>query len=396
MRKHLPAILMLSILSTSAYATKARLQGLGEDVEDGTFYIHDDRAVFMNAAQVNNYSNKMLLEWGNQATATAGASSADTIQTTEAQGGMFFKTGNLNYGIYLGNESNTANLLRISADSGATPNFNKNDNVVDLFVGGGSDLMWGASFNYAKYEDMQGANQITDDAMGIRLGVMKDLWEAYANVSLKGEAEDKVAQDKFDGKGAYHLGGSYGLNEESKIFASYKTSKWDIKQSTTTYGASYSRIDAGYGLTKEMGIGTLYTSLRFNTINVEVKHPSGTATFKRKIIPIQIGYEFKANSWLTLRTGISQNLYGEVDQKNLANINATARTLVTSGYGNAGKTADGKSSFIDSSNVNAGATFDFGTISLDGVLGYNTALSAENGKFNLTDMMARVGMTYNF
>jgi len=393
MRKHLPAILLLSVLSTSAYATKARLQGLGEDVEDGTFYIQDDRSIFMNAASVNNYGNKVLLEWGNQ-TASAANAGADTIGKPESQGGAFFTAGNLVYGIYLGNESNTANLLRISADSGNPPDINHNDNVIDLFVGGGADLKWGASFNYAKYEDKQGTNQFTDDSMGIRLGVMKDAWQAYANVSLKGEAEDKTAQDKFDGKSGYHLGGSYGLNEKSTLFASYKASAWDIKQTTTTYGASFTRIDTGYGYQGEVGNGTLYTSIKYNNIKVEAKNPAGTATFKRNIVPLQVGYEMKANSWLKLRGGISQNIIGSVDQKNLVNVNTTAKSLMTSAYGNAGKFNDGKSTITNSTTVNGGATFDLGSVSLDGVLGYSG--TAFDGKFNFATLMSRVGMTYNF
>ena len=59
------------------------------------------------------------------------------------QGGFFRKTGDWAYGVYLGNESNTSSLLRLTAESTATELL-KSDNTVDLFIGRDQgNLKWG-------------------------------------------------------------------------------------------------------------------------------------------------------------------------------------------------------------------------------------------------------------
>jgi len=60
MKKQLTVALGLAVLATPAFASKARLQALGEDV-NGSFYVNDLRNVFLNAANVNNYKDSNSL-----------------------------------------------------------------------------------------------------------------------------------------------------------------------------------------------------------------------------------------------------------------------------------------------------------------------------------------------
>ena len=55
----------LALLSTSAYATKARLLALGDEIEDN-YYTMDDRYIFTNASFVNNFGDMVVLEYGQE------------------------------------------------------------------------------------------------------------------------------------------------------------------------------------------------------------------------------------------------------------------------------------------------------------------------------------------
>ena len=83
----------LAVLSTSAYATKARMSALGQDEGLGSYYMGDTRNVFRNPADLNYTKNYMVAEWGQDA------------GTANAEGGFFRELGAFNYGVYLGSNN---------------------------------------------------------------------------------------------------------------------------------------------------------------------------------------------------------------------------------------------------------------------------------------------------
>ena len=134
------------LASTSVFATRARIEALGES-SNGSFYIEDTRNVFLNAAHVNHAADSIILEWGNQ-------KDYDSQRSSDAEGGFFKKRGNLTYGAYFGRQ-NTAHQavrnLHTNAAVGGTTLLNV-ENTVDLFLGGKcskTDIEWGASISYS-------------------------------------------------------------------------------------------------------------------------------------------------------------------------------------------------------------------------------------------------------
>jgi poly-gamma-glutamate capsule biosynthesis protein CapA/YwtB (metallophosphatase superfamily) len=109
MKKQLIVALGLAVLATPAMASKARLQALGEDTF-GSFYINDNRNIFLNAAHVNNHKDFVTFETGS----TIADGADDSAAAPRPEGGVFFGQGNLVYGVQLGNESNTSNLVWFS------------------------------------------------------------------------------------------------------------------------------------------------------------------------------------------------------------------------------------------------------------------------------------------
>ncbi len=390
--KSLIALAVAGLISTPAFATKARLMGLGQDKDDGTFFIDDERSIFRNVAYINNYQNHLILEWGSTGQ-NFGTVTADTTASPKAEGGFLSHAYGFTYGVYLGAESDTAGLLRTAAQSNTGNDLPDEDNILDIFFGGGEALKWGVNLRRSATEnDTTGATKSESSALAARLGAIYGDMEGYLQFGLGNESElpNATPITKFKGKAGVHTGFSYQLGAW-RPFISYKTLAWEQTNATTITDGDFSRLDIGLGRTQEIGSGNLYTSIAYRKINVELKYTTDPAKFDSMIIPINVGYETKATDWLTLRSGIRSNLTSKIDQTNLANAQVgLAGTLLTANFGDS-STADGKRSYVDSTSVNAGATLVFGDLEVDGMIGAGTA-----GTLELDNMFYRTSMVYKF
>lgn len=436
----------LAVLSTSAHATQARLLALGmnETDNEGMYYIQDQRNIFLNAAYVNVFYDYAVLEWGTTGTAAGSTVATVTSSTTpKAQGGVFKKFGDMVYGVYFGNESNTSSLLRIAGTSAAA-SFNgvtalpatglnpkmlpTADNQVDLFVGGGSDLKWGANVTYSADEDETRTSE--QSAYAVRLGVIGSGWDAHANISLNSEAEavDTITipalgvaatsvSQKFEGKLGLHVGGSVEAME-GRVFGYVKKYGWEQTDSFAGYSAPVAGAIGGQSGTVKgdftsyyLGYGRdwsvnntdkIFASLTAKKTDINLKFAT-KGEVRHLVIPVTLGYEAKATDWLTLRGSVVQNLWGQRDNKRLTgtgttNLNPVARNLITNIYG-----VNGKARLANSTVVNAGASLTFGQFSVDGLIGTSAASRAGTigsgtnaGILSLDNLESSVGMTYKF
>jgi hypothetical protein len=404
MKKQLVVALGLAVLATPAFASKARLQALGEDV-NGSFYINDNRNVFLNAANVNNHKDLATFEWGDTTETTDGTG------TPRAEGGVFKTMGNMVYGVYLGSESNTSNAFR-----GASGVTTTEENNIDLFVGGDAGMKWGANLTYSKSADDESDNDSNQQALRTRLGVIAGDIEGYANLSLTNKAESGTgATDaEFKGKLGYQIGAIYNLNEY-RVFADYRSNSGEA-DGALDGDIKSSQVQVGAGRASKLNDkATLFTKASLVMVNAE-NDTSATVTgdfnnpwnaggddiacgnttaifceeYKSTSVPVVIGLEYDAASWLTLRTSIAQTIWGKEEDK------------------------DNKRGFQDSTVVNAGATLKFGELSVDGVIGNSASVgvadadagdstnstgdntSSGGGVLRTDNLMSRVSMTYRF
>ncbi len=440
MKKILAGVALLALSTQMAYATQARLIALGLDELDneGSYYIQDSRNIFLNSANVNNYGDMVIFEYGSTGQTVALSETLDQDFNSKAQRGFLKKHGDVVYGAYLGNESNTSSFLRIASTSNAVsisaatvPRVPTADNQVDIFAGStlSNGLKWGANIVYLNNEDNSTVSAIAkkqeDKAGAVRLGVMADNWDAHANISFLNEAKNTVAaapaggnaaqtvNQEFDGSLGLHIGGSYKLNK-GRIFGFYKTFQWDQKDDydytgwvTTSgvgpgkTGTSEGKFDTyalGYGRVESVNSnGSLFSNVHLKVTDIELK----TATkvqVKNTIVPLVMGYEHAATSWLTLRGSITHNLYSKRDNKNYSSSNAVVQSLVAGVYG-----AEGKGTVPNSTRIDAGATLTFGNLNIDGVIGTagnngdtTTTATQKKGTLSLDRLMARAALTYKF
>jgi hypothetical protein len=411
MKKIIIAISLLG-LSSGAYATKARLLGMSQNSDD-PYFVEDSRSIFLNAAYANNFANSVTTEWGTAGTGYsngASGSGLDTNASPKAMGGFLKKSGNYVYGVHLGNESNTGALLRaaasdadyaVGASLAASDQLADADNVLDLFFAGESgSLKWGFNLLHAssKNETQAGTgnNESTSDNLAARVGVLASDWEAYANVSIKGEAERKNTTNaaKFDGKLGLHVGGAYNMGA-SRIIAAYKSLSWDQRFTTVVTAAKYNEMQFGWGHTKEVSSDTkIYTNVSYKMTKVEASYVTNPAEMTHTIVPLTVGFETKANDWLMWRGGMSTNVTGNVKEKGLSDHFSNAFRLALGGNfqtkGTSSGTTELEYSIPNSTTVSGGASLTFGKLSLDGMVG------ATAGRLRLDNLLTRVAASYWF
>lgn len=431
---------VLTLISTSAMASQARLLALGmkETDNDGMYHISDARNIFLNPAYVNIYNDYVTTEYGrlglniSQNTTTFPASNAtlDDSRAPKAQGGFFKKQDNLVYGVYLGNESNTSSMLRIVGSSaaaalnqnpaGTSKMLNSADNQIDLFIGGDTGIKWGANALVAFGKD--DARKEKDSAIASRFGVIGSNWDAHLNLSLSSKAEStetavsvggapQDVKQEFKGKIGVQVGGSYVVSGNNRIFGYVKHYGWEQMDSFTGYPAAalggtavggqagtvkgdFTSYYLGWGSQYDMNTtDKIFVSLAARKTDINAKFAT-KGEVRNLIIPLTVAYEAVATSWLTLRGSVAQNIWSHRDNKNYNSINAVGRGVIVSAFG-----AQGKGTMVNSTEVNAGATLTFGKLAVDGLIGATGptgTMGSKVGILSVSNLATKVAATYNF
>lgn len=417
----------LALMSTSAFASKARLIALGED-KDGSLYISDYRNLYINPSEINSLGNMAVLEWGSNGRSLGGGATLDADNNSKAQGGVIYGLSNgMKFGAILGDETDVGSLIRMlsSNSSVALPTqfLQTADNVLDVFVGGSAAVNWGANFLYSQGENEVVGSRSKHHAYATRLGMNQGAWNAHLLVALgaKSEAEDNTQAPKYKGKLGFRLGGGYDISSEGKAFAYYENYGWkqDNNASLEREG-SFNKAMFGYGHTKKVSdTGSLFAKVNGEIINIKLEAVSGIeeAKINRFALPITFGFEQSATDWLVLRGSVVQNLFGTVKDSGLQNNFGTAgvgttgailRSLANTRYGTSTTGNGGKKTIANSTTVNAGATLKFGSVEIDGLIGAtegsraggatttDATYSTHEGILALDNLETRVALTYKF
>lgn len=410
MKLQLTVALGLAVLATPAFATKARLQALGED-SYGSAYINDNRNIWLNSAQVNNHKDLVTYEFG-------GNVNQDSAETARGEGGAFKAMGNLVYGVQFGGASNTGNALRTGAglvdvnvagpgDVTVTGTGLEENNIA-VFVGGDMGLKWGANLEYARTAQEDATDSA--ESMRTRLGVIMGDTQVYANINLINQAKGDYASNvgplagtaKFEGDLGYQVGAIHAMNGNT-FFVDYRSFDMSSKLDgsiTEKKDISSMQGEIGMGRVERLNDKTsLFVKGSYFMRDIENDHGRGSATavaffgglcdggaitackeYKTSRVPVVIGLETEAASWLTLRGSVTQVVWGTNE------VNGSESTV------------------RNSTAINAGATLKFGELSVDGVVGTADAATtvagentaAGNGTLRTDNLMSRVAMTYRF
>jgi hypothetical protein len=404
MKNFLALVLGMSIIASPAFASRARLESLGES-KLGSYYIQDSRNIFLNPAQIVHYKKKLWLELGAEQVGAADAASTygQTTPATNAngfinrpQGGFTSNFGDFTYGLYMNQTSDRA-ILGIQQANGAVallaPAFGNNyflapDSQLEAFIGGEAGLNWGFSAFYAGNDDKNATTFLgrTSKLVGVRLGVeLASNLQLFSTVGITSSSKvNNATQDEVKGKVSVDLGATYGMNDMT-LFAKFMNWGSDILFAGQTTEARNLQFGVGAGWKHEMSkTVTSFARLEGDYSNLR----AGGSTNRSWNIPAVVGAEAAALSWLTIRGSVAQSIVG---QSNIfgARTSFGGTTTVAAGLGvTVGDVViDGLVATDGSNNPNANSQSGSG---LGTAPQTNTGFGFGNG------MLTRVGMTYNF
>jgi len=197
MKNYLALVLGVIIMASPAFASRARLEALGEG-KNGSYYIQDSRNMFLNPATIVKNKKKLMLELGgdpvNATTSdgTAVAASANTREanSSRAQGGFTNTFGDFTYGLYLNNTSDRAISTIASANAiagalGSTAAWIAPTNAWEFFFAGEGAVNWGISVFHAGNENKAaGGVDKTAYYWGTRLGVDMNNWSLFSTIGI--------------------------------------------------------------------------------------------------------------------------------------------------------------------------------------------------------------------
>lgn len=420
MKKQMIIATGLALLSSSAYATKARMQALGQDQDTGSHYIKDSRSIFKNAAHVNTFKNYVVAEWGTDSTTGTATAFTDSNAAPEAEGGFFREMGSFAYGVYLGSQNKTTqslmttnSLVGTSTDTNFnhatafavndTGNMEARSNDISLFFGGDMGVQWGAHLVHSQNKQQASGTdnglEKKHDSWGLGLGAIFGDIEGYVNLRIADEHEGgNLGGDKAEGDFGFNVGLSYAWNS------------WTFFGEYDAYGAEYTDASVTNGLKEErkvdewlIGFGHIHEVTSTARVFTDFQLISGkdeaelgvaqSAATTSKVefmrTPLTIGFETDATSWLTFRGSISQVIL----------INDAERSVTSRGTNTAAAT-NNEAKLDATTDVAAGATLTFGKLMIDGVIGNNgtggSAGNSDAGALDLDRLMARVAVHYWF
>ena len=369
-------IAALTLMSASAFASKARVNSLqsGKTVSDFS-------DVLSKPDKAMNYGDTLAIEFGaaQAGTATVGAS---TTQPTP-EGGFVRKMDGSALGFYLGNTNFTNNTFRTAYNTAAATaagnSFLLTENTLNLIYAmdmGDMTVGGGLAYSKSSRKPDTAASAKSQDLAGIYLSASgKGTWDAQLAFGLMGSAKsgDGATEHKMQGKGTFSLSG--GMNMDTMyVYGHYAQTgaKYEIG---TTEAADNSATDIKIGVENQMkkdGTHFFYGAALQNTV---AKNATGAGSkTEAMFIPLNVGIEADATTWLTLRGSITQNL-----------------NLMDSYKETTGTAISDKRDSSANTTVAAGAGLKFGKMTVDGLLAAGTS-----GALNTASFMTNASMTYTF
>lgn len=326
-----------AVMASPAFASKARITALGNSRQ-----LNDVQYVFDRPYLLNETAEQLTMEWGN----TSG-------NTPKAEAGIFTKIGEGMFGLYLGRQG----LLTTVTDVPLAQ-----QNPINLLYGSkAGDIAWGLNFGYSNGKD--DATDLKSNSMDLTVGAATGAWEVELGMSLGAKAEN--ATESAEVKSDMNLGVGYDLNETQHAYFTYNTHKWEEDVGAGDSSEEKTTMELGYinTLVKTDDANFFY-GVAYNTSKIK----DGVETMA---LPVWMGVEATATSWMTLRASVKQSV------------------LI-----NEEKAANGDKSDLDSIDFNAGAGIKLGKGMLDATFGTAKAGHVSFSDGGTDDFLANVSYTY--
>ena len=377
-------ILAVALASVNASATRARFNALASSP-----HLIDTRTIFGNPADmfyvggdfVTFESGKTLSGFApTQAAGLNGSPYIASFTSTSDSGaeGMVVRSfGDAKVGLSLGHQSETS-ILQRTAVAPLFPtrvNFFQQNPVEISYGMKAGDLAWGATLIYSSYKSKIAPNE-KEDTSGLRGGIRMGALDVKAAIGLSNNYQNDT-DGRFKGTLALSAGAGYAM--ESLYFSGIiKTSGFNTQNGigTETNNVNTTTIDASVVSSHKKDGNEFFYSAGLS--NATTKNTTADSIVTALSLPIVLGLEVEASTWLTLR--------GSVKQTVLINDSKTQT---------AGVSSIDFSPAQNNTVASIGAGLKFSKITVDGSLEGLTG-GAATQQVNANNLLGTVGLTYMF
>lgn len=370
-------VIAVALASVNAFATRARTNSLGSSV-----HLIDTNTVFTNPADMFSVGGDYVnLESGASNLGSNTVAPAQAAGGNDAEGMVVRSMGDAKMGLAIGHDSALGLQVRGLAVASFTNARNYyQQNPIELSYGMKTgDMSWAGTLVYSNYQSKTGTNE-KENTTGLRFGARSGNWDAFLGLGLANTYQNDT-DGKFTGTLGLRVGAGMWM-DTIYVNGTIQSAGYKVENAagTETSKVTGNQIDLKVVDSRKKdgneffyGAGlSSYTSKDSDGTEVKVNMLS---------LPVVIGLEQKANSWLTLR--------GSVTQTVLIN-NSKVETSTTT----VSETAPG----ANNTKVAVGAGLNFDKVSVDGTLsGLSTSSAgAANQQLDGNNLLAQVGLTYMF
>ena len=360
-------VIAIALVSSTAFASRARENSLGDSP-----YVLDTESLYSNPAKMFLLGDFANIESGKTATTTA---------DQNAEGQVVRTYGDAKAGLSLGHKSLDASAQGLRQIMGA--GIIEQQNPLGLSYGMKSgDVSWAGTLVYSNFNDK--TNTKKESSGGVRFGALTGAWDMSLGVGLLNTAENQAANIKY--KGTLGVTAYAGYTMEN-LYAYGNLNLGGAKLENDATGAEQLKVsvtDLTIGVVapvkkdgNEFFYGVALSSLnhKFTASGVDQKETDLT-------LPIIVGLEAEATSWLTLRGSLTQTVLLDNTKNETGAATQTAP---------AGEFSPGGNNTVAA----IGAGLKFNKITVDGNFSALTG-GAASGNLDGNNLLTTVGVTYMF
>jgi hypothetical protein len=347
------------------------MYSLGQDPHRGSYYVEDDRNIFRNPADINLYKKYATME-------LEFIPRGDSELSLIPQGGYFTEIGKIPVGVYLGQGMAEGVLIGEEAFDATPMDYfltTSDSNPVTFFIGGEAGFKWGFDIRVANAEKTINSSKATYQALALTLGFYVGDFQIYGKYGIRDQSKVTGPNILEDGTitGSGYIGGVIYQLKNTTFLIDVIGGSSELSDRSVVDEDGKFKVDR---LT--LGIGHIYEinkSQKFY-FNLNYEQTKKTNSIKDEKttetnLPLILGFEADANSWLIIRGSVVQNFIFGVEK-------------IETG----GTTEEAPSPF-NGAKVNFGATFNFGKLKVDGNLGMDNV-----SLLNLNAFFANASITY--
>jgi hypothetical protein len=364
-------VVVVALAATNAFATRARVNALGNSP-----HLMDTQTVYSNPADMMMMGDYVTMESG-----SSSATSADRTEGANTEGMITRSWGDAKMGLALGHQSKLSSTWGLrSSFIGATSGIRSQQNPVELSYGmKTSDMAWAATLVYSNMNDKT-ATAEKESSAGIRAGLRMGALDAKLGLGLMNTYES-AAQGKYKGTMGLSAGAGYAMDSlyvsGSVALAGFKT---EDAAGTETGKFNSTDISVSAVNSHKKDGSEFFYGAGLDSVSQKWENTSANdAKVNNLALPIWLGMEVDAASWLTLRASVKQSTL-VLNQK--TEVTGTVPVAFT-----AQEFAPG----ANTTTAAVGAGLKWNKVTLDGSLGSVTAQ-----QINGTSLLGTVGMTYMF